>query len=88
MIGQGWDSGSGNAGIFLGSGNIVETSGLGTITLNGTGGNDGCGSCSNEGFRMYGVSTVSAQNGSINITGTGGSGGNFRGIYIGHRQRP
>ncbi|MFB2892056.1 glycosyltransferase, partial [Aerosakkonemataceae cyanobacterium BLCC-F50] len=65
--------GNKNYGIVLQDGAVVESTGAGQITLNGTGGN---GINDNAGVFITGASSkVSANNGDITITGTGGGNG-------------
>jgi filamentous hemagglutinin family protein len=62
-----------NRGIELQQGSLVETTGTGSITLDGTGAeakND------NAGIFINLSAKITSKNGDINLTGTGGSGGN------------
>ncbi|MEW6494956.1 MAG: CHAT domain-containing protein, partial [Cyanobacteriota bacterium] len=71
LTGIGQDDGfSNHRGIFLAN-SVVETSGTGTITLTGTGGN---GTNFNQGLLINQSSTVRAVDGNIAIFGTGGNG--------------
>ena len=76
FTGTGGNSTGGNAiGIYDGAG-TVQSTGNGTITLNGTG---GANSASGHGITI--ASTITSQTGDISLTGSGGTtGGN--GIYI------
>ncbi len=82
LTGTGQDNGFSNRrGIFLAN-SVVETSGTGTITLTGTGGN---GTNFNQGLLINQSSTVRAVDGNISLFGTGGNGTGFNnnGIDIG-----
>jgi filamentous hemagglutinin family protein len=79
----GINGGSSNYGIRLSNDSVVETTGIGTITLIGTGGNEtelnrGVGFNGGTGNRVISV------NGNINIRGTGGNGLDRRneGIFL------
>jgi len=66
-IGQG--TGMNNNGIILETGSLVESRGIGTITLDGTAGN---GIDFNDGILLIGPNTtVRSRDGDINFTGTG-----------------
>ncbi len=73
LIGIGVDSGSQVRGVWMDVA-TVETTGNGTISINGTGGGGtNTGDEGDNGVFMYQGSMVSAQNGNISITGTGGN---------------
>ncbi|MEG3992798.1 CHAT domain-containing protein [Microcoleus sp. SVA1B1] len=67
-----------NTGVRIINSTVESTTGNGTVTITGTGGN---GTDSNQGITIDNPSTVKSQNGDITLTGTGkGSAGNNRGI--------
>jgi filamentous hemagglutinin family protein len=69
-----------NNGISLANGSVLETSGIGAITLNGTA---GAGTDANDGIQIISNSRVTSVNGSINLTGTSnGTGADNRGIVL------
>lgn len=75
------------AGVQIGSGAVVSATGLGTVTVQGTGGNSSVGN-------SYGVilgdgSSISANGGAVTVTGKGGSSGtsgsNNTGVFVSSR---
>ena len=74
-------TGGGGYGVNVPAGNTIQTSGTGSITINGTGGTGG--------FSDFGVAlggTTNVEDGDINVTGTAGGGafglGNNTGIQL------
>ncbi|TAE99143.1 MAG: filamentous hemagglutinin N-terminal domain-containing protein [Oscillatoriales cyanobacterium] len=80
LTGTGSGTGDNNTGIaILG---LVESTGIGKVTLNGVGG-DGNGNNNNQGINIAFPATVRSQKGDITFSGTGkGSGNNNTGINI------
>jgi hypothetical protein len=70
-------------GIYNTAGATVQTSGIGNITLNGTGGGSGAGA-SNYGIVVNTPGSFSVVDGDLTVTGTGGSGtgGLAYGLYV------
>ena len=89
LIGTGGGNGTGasNVGIFIDNGSLIESTGIGNITLNGTGGN---GTVNNRGIELQGASNpninrsvIRTNDGNINLTGTGNGIENFNiGIFL------
>jgi len=83
IVGQGGGSGisTGNSGVTVNNGGVVQSTGGGSISITGTGGGNGGSGSSNAGVT---VSGAISGNGSISITGTGGasSGTNNYGVNV------
>ena len=78
LTGQGNGVGDSNGGIAILR--LVESTGIGKVTLSGVGGN---GNNSNQGIVLFGEGTVSAVSGDVTLTGFGkGAGADNDGIYI------
>jgi filamentous hemagglutinin family protein len=73
---------AGNTGIYLDTDTLLESTGRGDLTLEGTGGT-GAGLSAGVQLGEEGGATVRSRDGNINLTGRGGNGGDFNlGIRI------
>jgi filamentous hemagglutinin family protein len=73
LNGRGDTAGSNRYGVVLQGGASLTATNGGAITINGTGGSSCCGS-NNLGIYILGSSTVTAVDGTVSLTGTGGTG--------------
>ncbi|MFP4575081.1 MAG: filamentous hemagglutinin N-terminal domain-containing protein, partial [Coleofasciculus sp.] len=85
LNGQSNGIGGGNRGIIFNAGSIVESTGTGSINLNGSGGN---GDTFNHGVFITDSGVVQSNEGTITIKGTGGNGTDLNfGVQILSRSR-
>jgi filamentous hemagglutinin family protein len=71
LLGKGWNSGSANSGVNVGSNTTVQTT-SGALNITGTGGN---GTSTNHGVFVSGTnSLITSLNGAVTVTGVGGNG--------------
>ncbi len=79
MRGKGWQSsavtdGQYPLGIDLVTSTVLQTSGTGSISLNGVGGFNGNASTHSAGINLFNGVQISTENGALSLSGTGGTG--------------